>query len=63
MELVCDECWCESDDEARGWVAFLAEDPEGVEPLLLERLELCSLELAAFRAAVAASPQLRVRGV
>ena len=32
MELVCEECGCSSDEEARGWVAFLAEDAEGVEP-------------------------------
>ena len=32
MLLVCDECRCVSDDEARGWVAFLGEDTDGIEP-------------------------------
>jgi hypothetical protein len=30
--LVCEECGCVSDDDARGWSAYLAEDVEGVAP-------------------------------
>jgi hypothetical protein len=30
--LVCEESGCASDDDARGWAAFLAENTNGLEP-------------------------------
>jgi hypothetical protein len=30
--LVCEECLEESDEEARGWTAYLGDDAEGLEP-------------------------------
>jgi hypothetical protein len=31
--LVCEECLDESDEDARGWIALLAEDVDGLEPM------------------------------
>lgn len=31
--LVCEECRLVSDEEARGWIALLAEDVHGQEPI------------------------------
>jgi hypothetical protein len=31
--LVCEECREASDEEARGWIALLAEDVHGLEPM------------------------------
>jgi hypothetical protein len=31
--LVCEECCLVSDEEARGWIALLAEDVHGLEPM------------------------------
>lgn len=31
--LRCAECLAESDQEARGWIALLAEDVHGLEPI------------------------------
>jgi hypothetical protein len=33
MKLLCEECLEESDEQARGWVALLAEDVDGLEPM------------------------------
>jgi hypothetical protein len=30
--LICEECGCSCDDEARGWTGLLAEDIDGIEP-------------------------------
>ena len=32
MSLTCTECRCEGNELARGWVAFLGEDADGLEP-------------------------------
>ena len=31
--LVCEGCGLVSDEEARGWIALLAEDVDGLEPI------------------------------
>jgi hypothetical protein len=31
--LVCEECRLLSDEDARGWIALLAEDVDGIEPM------------------------------
>jgi hypothetical protein len=33
--LICAECGCASDRDARGWAAFTGEDADGIEPTIV----------------------------
>jgi hypothetical protein len=47
--LTCEECGCPSDDDARGWVAFLAED-DGLEPTSVATVcPVCAAEEFGYR--------------
>jgi hypothetical protein len=59
--LVCLECGCSSDERAKGWTAFLAEDPDGEEsPFIGVFCPVCAASEFKYRPERAADYTLSV---